>query len=96
MLFTWSTKNLCIVFKGWHIRNTFSLIFSLILIIVLCAGYEAVRELSRRYEAALSKRAETPVPSKWNLPFQIPLSFFSKHNPNPPTLSKIWHNYFFG
>jgi Ctr copper transporter family len=83
MLFTWSTKNLCIVFKGWHIRNTFSLIFSLILIIVLCAGYEAVRELSRRYEAALSKRTETPVPSKWNPPLQNSFDSFLKHIQTP-------------
>jgi len=62
MLFTWSTDNLCIVFRGWHVRSTFSLLISLILIVLLCAGYEAVRELSRRYEAATTKRDEAPVP----------------------------------
>ncbi|KAF2634955.1 Ctr copper transporter [Massarina eburnea CBS 473.64] len=50
MLFTWSTKDLCIVFEGWHISGTASLIFSLFAIIILTAGYEAVREASRRYD----------------------------------------------
>jgi solute carrier family 31 (copper transporter), member 1 len=50
MLFTWSTKDLCIVFRSWHISGTGSLIFSLLAIVLLTAGYEAVREASRRYE----------------------------------------------
>lgn len=50
MLFTWSTENLCIVFRWWHIRSTLSLLLSLFAIILLGAGYEAVRDLSRRYE----------------------------------------------
>lgn len=51
MLFTWDTKDLCIVFKQWHITGTASLIWSLLGIILLTAGYEAVREVSRRYES---------------------------------------------
>ena len=51
MLFTWDTTNLCIVFRGWRIDGTGSLIFSLLAIVLLTAGYEAVREISRRYEA---------------------------------------------
>lgn len=50
MLFTWSSENLCIVFRQWHITGTFSLIVSLFAIVLLAAGYEAVREVSRRYE----------------------------------------------
>lgn len=50
MLFTWDTKDLCIVFSGWHIKGLGSLIFSLLAIILLTAGYEAVREASRRYD----------------------------------------------
>jgi hypothetical protein len=76
MLFTWSTENLCIVFRSWHIRSTFTLLLSLILIIVLCAGYEAVRELSRRYEASLAKRAEGPVPPSKLLPPRLRCIFF--------------------
>ena len=55
MLFTWSTKNLCIVFEGWRVTGNLSLIFSLLAIVALSAGYEAVRELSRRYEADVAK-----------------------------------------
>jgi copper transporter 1 len=50
MLFTWSTQDLCIVFRGWHITGTGSLIFSLLAIVLLTAGYEAIREVSRRYD----------------------------------------------
>jgi len=58
MLFTWDTQDLCIIFKSWHIYNTSSLIWSLFGVVLLTAGYELVREISRRYEAATSKRAE--------------------------------------
>ncbi|KAK4698147.1 solute carrier family 31 (copper transporter), member 1, partial [Lecanoromycetidae sp. Uapishka_2] len=50
MLFTWDTTNLCIIFRWWHVRSTFTLIVSLICVAILTAGYELVRELSRRYE----------------------------------------------
>lgn len=58
MLFTWDTKDLCIVFHDWHVTGTGSLIVSLLAIILLTAGYEAVREMSRRYEAYASKVLE--------------------------------------
>lgn len=58
MLFTWDTTNLCIVFKGWRITGTGSLIASLIAIVLLTAGYEAVREASRRYEAHAARLGE--------------------------------------
>jgi len=50
MLFTWSSKDLCIVFRQWRVTSTFSLVLSLIAIILLAAGYECVRDISRRYE----------------------------------------------
>jgi copper transporter 1 len=59
MLFTWNTENLCIVFKWWHIRSTFGLIASLLAVVALVAGYEALREGIRQYEAWVNKRAET-------------------------------------
>ncbi|KAL2259384.1 hypothetical protein VTK26DRAFT_6958 [Humicola hyalothermophila] len=58
MLFTWDTNNLCIVFRQWHITSTFSLIVSLLAIVAICAGYEALREATRRYEAVVSKRVD--------------------------------------
>ncbi len=58
MLFTWDTTDLCVVFRSWHISGTFSLIVALIGIILLTAGYEAVREASRRYEAHSNKLLE--------------------------------------
>jgi len=60
MLFTWKTENLCIVFRSWRISSTFTLLLSLFLIVVLCAGYEAVRELSRRYEARTARAESSP------------------------------------
>ncbi|CUS06784.1 unnamed protein product [Tuber aestivum] len=63
MFFTWSTKDLCLVFRSWHVRNTTTLILSLLAVIALSAGYELVRDLARRYEArvdgALSISEET-------------------------------------
>ena len=56
MLFTWSSENLCIVFRQWHITGTFSLIVSLFAIVLLAAGYEAIREVSRRYEQSHEAR----------------------------------------
>ena len=58
MLFTWSTQDLCIVFEGWHIASTGGLILSLLAIVCLTAGYEAVREMSRRYELYANKLNE--------------------------------------
>jgi len=58
MLFTWSTEDLCIVFHDWHVSGTGSLIVSLLAIVLLTAGYEAVREASRRYDVYAKKIAE--------------------------------------
>ncbi|KAI8710469.1 Copper transport protein [Fusarium sp. LHS14.1] len=55
MLFTWNTTNLCIVFRQWHIHSTASLVFSLLAVVLLGIGYEALRTLSRRYDTAASK-----------------------------------------
>ncbi|KAL2358150.1 Ctr copper transporter [Cryomyces antarcticus] len=59
MLFTWDTNNLCIVFKSWRIRSTTSLLFSLLAIVALTAGYELVRETSRQYEERCRKRSDS-------------------------------------
>ena len=64
MLFTWDTNNLCIVFRQWHIRTTAGLIFSLLAVVALGAGYEALREATRRYEHAVNKRTDS-VPRKF-------------------------------
>lgn len=59
MLFTWDTTNLCIVFPSWRVTGTFSLIWSLIAVVALTAGYEAIREVSRRYEERLAENAKS-------------------------------------
>jgi len=58
MLFTWDTNNLCIIFRWWHIRTTPGLIFSLLGVVALTAGYEGLRSASRQYEAWVAKRQE--------------------------------------
>ncbi|KAI4865565.1 Ctr copper transporter family protein [Hypoxylon rubiginosum] len=65
MLFTWNTNNLCIVFRQWHVRGTASLVFSLLAIIAICAGYEALREGIRRYESSVAAKQDS-VPSEPN------------------------------
>lgn len=56
MLFTWSTKNLCIIFPQWRVTGPFSLFVSLVVIVLLTAGYEGVRRITRRYEAGHVQR----------------------------------------
>lgn len=63
MLFTWDTTNLCIIFHWWHISSTFTLLISLVAIALLTAGYEVVREVSRRYETSSAEYANS-LPSK--------------------------------
>lgn len=63
MLFTWDTRNLCIVFRWWHIRTTPGLLLSLLAVVALGAGYEALRQGIRRFEVQLAKRADA-VPRK--------------------------------
>ncbi|KAL8682147.1 MAG: hypothetical protein Q9186_001768 [Xanthomendoza sp. 1 TL-2023] len=63
MLFTWDTTNLCIIFPQWRIYSTFSLFMSLIAVIILTAGYEFVRDMSRRYEASSAEQIKQ-TPSK--------------------------------
>jgi hypothetical protein len=67
MLFTWSTKDLCIVFRSWHVDGVLSLLLSLAAIVALGAGYEAVRELSRRYDASVAASRIDASPSKSRL-----------------------------
>lgn len=72
MLFTWDTTNLCIVFRQWHVRSTTSLVFSLVAVILLAVGYEALRSISRRYEDSLSKKVHSmpsDVPVTETTPF---------------------------
>jgi solute carrier family 31 (copper transporter), member 1 len=63
MLFTWDTTNLCIVFRQWHIRSTAGLVLSLVAVVLLGMGYEALRAASSRYETSVTKRIED-APSK--------------------------------
>lgn len=58
MLFTWDTTNLCIISRRWHIRGTPSLLFSLLAIVLLVAGYEALRSATQRYERSTVTRQE--------------------------------------
>ncbi|KAL3423571.1 ctr copper transporter family protein [Phlyctema vagabunda] len=59
MLFTWDTTNLCIIFRWWHIRSNAGLIISLLGVVALTAGYEALRASSRRYESWVAKRQDS-------------------------------------
>lgn len=69
MLFTWDTTNLCIVFEQWHIRSTAGLLFSLIAVVIIGMGYEALRAGTRRYEVMMDRRlnstpSESPLCSR--------------------------------
>jgi hypothetical protein len=84
MLFTWDTENLCIVFKSWRVTSTMSLLWSLLGVMLLTAGYELIREISRRYEAKIQREIDD-MPSKSHLhlplpPSQTPMPLFVKFN----------------
>lgn len=79
MLFTWDTQNLCIVFKSWRVTSTMSLLWSLLGVMLLTAGYELIREISRRYEAKIQREIDE-MPSKCfalSLPVVYPCPCFS-------------------
>jgi hypothetical protein len=76
MLFTWDTQNLCIVFKSWRVTSTMSLLWSLLGVMLLTAGYELIREISRRYEAKVQREIDD-MPSKFLLlPYFLPTPNF--------------------
>ncbi|KAL2198977.1 Ctr copper transporter family-domain-containing protein [Corynascus similis CBS 632.67] len=63
MLFTWDSTDLCVVFRQWHVTSHLGLAATLVAVVAICAGYEALREAVRRYEATLARRIETaPLP----------------------------------
>lgn len=77
MLFTWDTTDLCIVFRSWHVGSTWSLLVSLVGVVVLCAGYELVREISRRYEASVAARQNGFKVGGSGVPGTSPSNIFS-------------------
>lgn len=50
MLFTWDTKDLCVVFPWWHVRGPWSLFFTLLGVLALGMSYELLRHLARKYD----------------------------------------------
>ncbi|MCJ1357996.1 MAG: hypothetical protein MMC33_007994 [Icmadophila ericetorum] len=86
MLFTWDTTNLCIVFRWWHISNTFTLLLSLLGVALLTAGYEGVREVARRYEASSAEYANR-LPRK-----SLSSSRFSLCQPSQDEWAKRCHS----
>ncbi|KAK2758787.1 hypothetical protein FQN54_003479 [Arachnomyces sp. PD_36] len=56
MLFTFSTDGLCIIFPQWRVTGPISLLLSLVAVALMTAGYEGVREISRRYEASQAQK----------------------------------------
>ncbi|ROV99920.1 hypothetical protein VMCG_06164 [Cytospora schulzeri] len=78
MLFTWDTTNLCIVFNQWHIRTTAGLLFSLVAVVLIGMGYEALRAGTRRYETVMNRRMES-IPSD-NIAETPPLAWATGQN----------------
>ncbi|EFR03613.1 ctr copper transporter [Nannizzia gypsea CBS 118893] len=60
MLFTFSTKNLCIVFPQWRVTGLLSLLLSLAAVVLLVAGYEGLRDFTRQYELATLGQRDLP------------------------------------
>lgn len=78
MLFTWDTTNLCIVFRSWRVTNTITLLWSLFGVMLLTAGYELVRELSRRYDDSAQQQIEALPRKFFYFPYLNVLNFSSR------------------
>lgn len=50
MLFTWSPKNLCVVFKWWHVRSQFDFILTFVAVVLLGMGYEYIKSLASKVD----------------------------------------------
>lgn len=57
MLFTWSTDNLCVVFKWWHVRTSFDLLVTLAAVVLLGMGYEYTKVIAAKLEAKSNSAA---------------------------------------
>ena len=57
MVFTWDATNLCVVFRSWRVTGAGSLVLTLVAVVLLGAGYEAVREAACRYDAWVAAAA---------------------------------------
>ena len=55
MVLTFSHHNLCIITSLWRITSLLSFVVSLLAIVCITAGYEFLREISRRYETKCSE-----------------------------------------
>ena len=64
MLFNWDVENVCVVFSSWRVTGWGTFLISLLGVIALTAGYEFVREMSRRYEASSAEYLNS-LPSKY-------------------------------
>lgn len=84
MLFTWNTENLCIVFRSWHVRSNTGLVVSLLAVIGLVAGYEALRAGIARYEEAARRRDSEGIASTFILSRPLGEHFLPLHTQLPP------------
>ena len=50
MLFTWDTTDLCVVFRWWHVRGPWSLLFTLLGVVGLGMSYELLRRAAQKYD----------------------------------------------
>jgi hypothetical protein len=50
MLFTWDTTDLCVVFRWWHVRGPWSLLFTLLGVVALGMSYELLRNVARKFD----------------------------------------------
>ncbi|EZF30650.1 hypothetical protein H109_00157 [Trichophyton interdigitale MR816] len=82
MLFTFSTKNLCIVFPQWRVTGLFSLLLSLAAVVLLVAGYEALRDFTRQYELATLGQRDLPSNVGCTQPVPVPVPVPASTIPN--------------
>jgi copper transporter 1 len=55
MLFNWDTKNVCIIFEWWKVNSAGMMVLAFFILVLLSVIYEALRYISRQYDAGLIK-----------------------------------------
>lgn len=53
MLFNWDVENVCLISSKWHIHTSTQMAFSLLAVVIFCAGYEYLKAVGRKYEDVL-------------------------------------------
>lgn len=62
MIFNWDTKGMCVVFPWWHVKTHVGMVITVVAVVIMSAGYEYVRKISRDIDTAFKGQGEYEKP----------------------------------